>query len=155
MSDYTQRQVEDAVCKHFRQKPERAVEGPFRFGDHDVWRVWTFDPPEDEYHAHYAVAEGKKPLQFFEDFSPFAAWVHRTFDLDGKAGRDLQALPVLVASLVVIAAMGLVIYVVVTRPSVAFPVEAVLTAIAGGAAGFLFGRLQRAGSRQIPPAGSH
>ena len=130
-------EVERLVLAKFKEASADGLEGPHRMGEYEIIRVWTKDR-RGFYHAHYAAVKGDK-VEIFQDFSPFANWLSRTFDLDGASTRDLASVPMVVAALVVLFAMVLVGYIVIRNPTGSFPLVYVLTAVVGGGAGFLFG----------------
>jgi hypothetical protein len=144
----TRGEIEEKVLLKFGQESADCIEGPHRIGEYFITRVWTKDK-DGEYHAHYAVEKGYDPL-IFENFSPFAAWLTDAFDLDRAAERRLALLRTLIASAVVIAAMALVVYIVYTNPTGAFPLAYVLTAVVGGGAGYLFAANRRNNVSQSP-----
>jgi hypothetical protein len=129
-------EIERRVLAEFKQTSADAVEGPHKVGEYLITRVWTEDS-KGEYHAHYAVIKDDV-IQYFENFAPFATWLTDAFDLDRAAERRLAFLRTVIASVVVLAAMSLVGYIVFTNPAGAFPIAYVLTAVVGGGAGYLF-----------------
>ena len=133
----------EKVAKYYRQDFEGTTEGPHRVGDYRITRLWTHDSESDEYHAHYAVEQGTK-LQMFENFSPFATWLATQFELSGDPTGPERRLKLRVAAIIVLGGFGLLAYLVFKNPQTDFPIGYVVTAIIGGAAGYMFGNWSKA-----------
>jgi hypothetical protein len=114
---------------------EDEVEGPNRFGPYIARRVWTYDGTQ--YHAHYAVERGEK-LQTFEDFPPFANWLADEFSLEDRIGQTERMIRIGVATVVVLVALGLLVYLIVYAPDQASVIKYLLAAIVGAAASYVF-----------------
>ena len=144
-------EIRDIVSKKFGEEPEGTTEGPHRVGPYRITRVWTQDS-DGEYHAHYLVEEGKK-FEVYQNFSPFASWLVDGFDMDKSAARDEQQLRSGVATIIVLGAFALLVYLIVMKreDSIVFYI---LTTVVGGGAGFLFGNWSRRSSqaKSPPPA---
>ena len=137
-----EQELGERVANECGQKFEGSVEGPVRFGLFMASRVWTHDG--DEYHAHYAIQRRGYPLKIFRNFLPFAAWLDEEFDLDARAKRIEGRIKTLVAAVIVLGGFALLAYLVIRNPQTDFPIGYVVTAIIGGAAGFMFGNWSRA-----------
>ena len=141
----TARALGEEVAAHFDQRFESSVEGPHNMGPYTVWRVWTeeIDPEDEEevieYHAHHVVDDDGKRI-YFEDFAPFALWLSKELDLDRYAVLQQGEVKLGVAVIVILVALGLLIYLIVWAPGQSSVVNYILTAVVGGACGAVITR---------------
>jgi len=145
---WDEKEVERATCDHFGEKAAGAVEGPVRLGECRVWLVWTNDGKE--FHAHYTVAHKNEPLKFHRNFGPFADWLHDAFTEAGrmpieaaKHARRLEIVRVVVASIIVLALLGLVVFQVGVRNADGLNVSHVISVLLGGGVAYLLGEWVR------------
>ena len=131
------KEVERAVCSHFKEKAAGEVEGPARLGKDRAWRVWTY--AEGEYHAHYAVARGRGPLTFYRDFQPFGDWLHDAFTAAAEHGRRMEVVRVAVASIIILTMLGLAVWQVKESGGNGFNLSHVISVLLGAGVAYLLG----------------
>jgi hypothetical protein len=142
----TNKEIEGLVCKHYGETAADCVEGRYKLGGYDAWRVWTQGGGQG-FEAHYVFAKGAR-VEHLSDFGALVNWLPlhvklgRSVDDELKKDKqDLESVPLVVAAFVVLIAMGLLVYVVWADPKHTLPVGWLLTTVVGAAAGFLFSRL--------------
>jgi hypothetical protein len=131
-----ERELGAKVAAEYGQEFEGTVEGPACFGPFTASRVWTYDG--SEYHAHYAIEQRGRPLRIFEDFLRFAAWLGKEFNLDGRLSRAERIVRMSVATVVVLVALGVLVFLIVERPQQSGEIKYLLAAIVGAAASYVF-----------------
>jgi hypothetical protein len=135
MAAMSNNEVGAKVAEIYGQDFQDEVEGPNRFGPYIARRVWTYDG--NEFHAHYAIERGNK-FETFEDFPPFANWLAEEFSIGDRLTYTERLIRLGVATLVVLVALGLLVYLIVYAPQQSAEIKYLLGAVVGAAASYVF-----------------